>query len=317
MKIGVMGTGGVGGYFGAILARAGVDIHFVARGKHRQAIQEEGLQVISSQGNFRVMVHATSEPEDIGPVDLLLFCVKAYDTMDAMRVIGPMIEEDTMILSLQNGIDNNAKLSELYDATRVLGGTTYIESSIASPGVIAHSGRPGRIIFGELTGERTPRAEKVLQVFQKGGIDTELSTEIENVLWQKFLFICGVHGVTTLPRASLGLALAFPETRDLMVGVMREVESLARAKGIHLPVDVVQKAVELAETYTRNFKCSMLRDLQWRRRTEVEALNGMVVQMGREFGIETPLNQVITACLKLENYKILNPFLSASMDDFF
>lgn len=317
MKIGVMGTGGVGGYFGAMLARAGVDIHFVARGKHRQAIQEEGLQVISTQGNFRVMVHTTSEPEDIGPVDLLLLCVKAYDTIDALRVIGPMIEDDTMILSLQNGIDNNAKLIEAYDASRVLGGTTYIESSIASPGVIAHSGRPGRIIFGELNGEKTARAEKVLQIFLKSGIDTELSTQIEKELWQKFLFICGVHGVTTLPRASLGLVLAFPETRELLIGVMREAEALARAKGIDLPEDAVEKAVELSETYTRNFKCSMLRDLQWRRRTEVEALNGMVVQMGRELGLATPFNQVITACLKLENYKILNPFLSAAMDDFF
>ena len=315
MKIGVMGTGGVGGYFGGLLAHAGYDIHFVARGKHRQAILEEGLQVISSQGSFRVMIHVTSEPDEIGPVDLLLFCVKSYETLDAARLIAPMVEEETVIVSLQNGIDNIDKLVEKYGEERVMGGTVFIESSIASSGVIAHSGKPGRIVFGEISGERSPRAESILILLQKAGIDAELSPNITEVLWSKFLFICAVHGVSTLSRAPLGLVLSNPETRDLMIGVMREVEALAHRRGVSLSEHVVAEAIALAEFYNKKFKCSMLRDLEWKREMEIEALNGMVVRLGKELGIPTPFNQTIYACLKLENAKISNPFWANQLEE--
>ncbi len=315
MKIGVMGTGGVGGYVGGFLAQAGVDIHFVARGKHLQAIQEDGLQVVSNEESFRVMIHATSEPDEIGPVDLLLFCVKSYDTENAARLMAPMIEEETMILTLQNGIDNVEKLSSLYGAYRVLGGTAYIESTIASPGVVAQSGKPGRLVFGELDGRESERAEKVLRLFQRAGIMVELTTRIHEVLWSKFLFICAVHGVSTLSRAPLGLVRLCPETRDLMVGVMQEVDELARVRGVSLPDQVVAQAIELAESYDKRFKCSMLRDLEWHRPMEIEALNGMVVKLGKELGVATPLNQAIYACIKLENEKILNPFWANQLEN--
>jgi len=315
MKIGVMGTGGIGGYFGGLLARAGIDTHFVARGKHLQAIQEEGLQVVSNQGSFRVMIHATAEPDEIGPVDLLLFSVKSYDTLDAVRFIAPMVEDDTVILSLQNGIDNVQKISHRYGEDRVMGGTCYIEASIASPGVIAHVGKPGRIVFGEHNKQLTPRAKEILDLFQRAKIESELSDDIERVLWSKFLFICAIHGVSTLSRAPLGLALSCPETKELMIGVMREVEMLARAKGVLLAEDALGQSVELAESYNKRFKCSMLHDLEWRRPMEIEALNGMVVKLGREVGLETPLNQAIYACLKLENQKILEPFWAAQLGD--
>lgn len=316
MKIGVMGTGGVGGYFGGLLARAGYDIHFVARGKHRQAMLEEGLQVISGQGSFRVMIHVTSEPDEIGPVDLLLFCVKSYDTLDAARFISPMVEEGTMILSLQNGIDNIDKLIQCYGEERVIGGTAFIESSIASPGVISHSGKPGRLVFGEMSGKITKRVEALLDAFLKAGIDAELSSDINGVLWSKFLFICAIHGVSTLSRAPLGLIFSYPETRELVVGVMREVEILARTRGVALPETAVSDALTLAESYNKKFKCSMLRDLEWRRPMEIDALNGMVVKLGKEAEVETPLNQVIYACLKVENQKIVNPFWASQLEDF-
>jgi len=316
MKIGVMGTGGIGGYFGGLFARAGVDIHFVARGKHRQAILEEGLQIVSSQGTFRVQIHVTSDPDEIGPVDLLLFTVKSYDTEDVAQFVAPMVEADTIILSLQNGIDNIEKLIALYGEERVMAGTAYIESSIAAPGVIAHSGKPGRIVFGEQSGTRSERAERLLDQFLTVGIDGELSSDITQVLWSKFLFICGVHGVSTLSRAPLGLILASPETREMVMGVMREVESLARCRNIHFPHQVVTEAVMLAESYSKKFKCSMLRDLEWRRPMEIEALNGMVVKLGKECGLETPLNQAIYACLKLENRRIINPFWAAEIEDY-
>jgi 2-dehydropantoate 2-reductase len=315
MKIGVMGTGGVGGYVGGLLARAGVDIHFLARGKHLQAIQEEGLQVVSAQGSFRVMIHATSDPDEIGPVDLLLFCVKSYDTKDAARSMEPLIEDDTMILTLQNGIDNVDKLSDLYGVNRILGGTTYIESSIAAPGVVAQTGQAGRIIFGELNGASTGRAGELLGLFQKAQVDAELSDNIQEVLWSKFLFICAVHGVSTLSRAPLGLVLSCPPTRELLVQVMREVEQLARARGVALSKQVVADALALAESYNKRFKCSMLRDLEWHRPMEIEALNGMAVKLGKELGIPTPFNEAIYACIKLENRKILDPFWASQLDE--
>lgn len=314
MKIGVVGTGGVGGYFGGLMARAGFDIHFVARGKHRQAILEEGLQIVSPQGSFRVMIHVTSEPDEIGPVDLLLFCVKSYDTLDAARSIAGMVEEGTTILSLQNGIDNVDKLIQYFGEDKVIGGTAFIESSIASPGVVSHIGNPGRIVFGELSGGRTGRIEAILDVLLKAGIDAEATGNIQRVLWSKFLFICGVHGVSTLSRAPLGLVFAYPETRELVVGVMREVEELARRRGIDLPDQVVADAIDLAQSYYRKFKCSMLRDLEWRRPMEIDALNGMVVKLGKEIGTDTPLNQAIYACLKIENQKIVNPFWANQLE---
>ncbi len=316
MKIGIMGTGGVGGYLGGLLVRAGFDVHFVARGKHLRTIQEEGLQVISEQGSYRVRIHATAEPDDIGPVDLLLFCVKSFDTVDAAQLITPMVEDETMILTIQNGIDNIEKLVERFGEDRVLGGTAFIEASIASPGVVVHTGKPGRLAFGELSGERTPRVEKVAETFAAAKVEAEVSPNIVQVLWSKFLFICGVHGVCTLSRSSLGMALSYPDTRELLKGVMREVEALARHRGVDLGKNVVEEAIALAESYNKKFKPSMLRDLEWRKAMEVEALNGMVVKMGQDAGIATPLNQVISACLKLENQKILNPFWASHLVEF-
>jgi len=314
MKIGVVGVGGVGGYFGGLLARMGVDIHFVARGKHLRALQEEGLQVLSSQGNLHILIHATAEPHEIGPVDLVLFCVKSFDTFHAAREMESMVDDSTVILSLQNGIDNIEKLIAHYGPERIMGGTAYIESSLAAPGVIAHTGTMGRIVFGELEGGSSERALKILQVFQQAGIDTELSNSIERVLWEKFLFICGVHGVSTLCRAPLGLVLSCPETRELLVEVMGEVQQLAQRKGIALAKSAVSDAMGLIGTYKKQFKCSMLRDLEWRRPMEIEALNGMVVKLGQILGLATPFNQTIYACIKLENQKILEPFWMSQLE---
>ncbi len=307
MKVGVMGTGATGGYFGGLLALAGVNTHFVARGKHYRAILEDGLQIVSNQETHHVLIHVTPEPDEIGPVDLLLFCVKSYDTEYAARIIEPMVVQDTVIMSLQNGIDNIDKLIQLYGQDKVIAGTVFIEASIAAPGVIAHMGRPGRIVFGEISGERTKRVEAILELFLSAGIQGELSDDIQRVLWEKFLFICAVHGVSTLSRASLGLLLGIPESRELVIGVMREVEALARCRGVALREGAVDEAMRLAEGYRSNFKPSMLRDLEWRRPIEIEALNGMVVRMGKECGLETPFNHAIYACLKLENEKITNP----------
>lgn len=314
MKIGVMGTGGVGGYFGALLALSGQDIHFVARGKHLQAIEDEGLRLVSNEQVFRVYVHATSEPHEIGPVDLLLFCVKSYDTEAAARLIGPMVEKDTIILTLQNGIDNVEKLANYYDICQLMAGTAYIESTVTSPGVIIHKGPPGRIVFGELDGAISDRAKIIEQIFQDAQIDVRLSDKIQQVLWEKFLFICGVHGVGTISRSSIGQVLACPETKKLLVEVMREVEAVALKRNMYLPDDVVDRSIQLAESYDPRFRPSMLRDLEWKRPIEIDALNGLVFKMGKEVSIPTPLNFAIYAALKLEHKKIIDPYWAAVVE---
>ncbi|MCX7823424.1 MAG: 2-dehydropantoate 2-reductase [Syntrophobacterales bacterium] len=315
MKVGVVGTGGVGGYFGGLIAMSGnVDIHFLARGKHLQVIEEEGLTVVSNDKSTTVFVHATSEPQDIGYVDLILFCVKSYDTEYTARFMEPMVGPDTVILTLQNGLDNVDKLAQFYDLSQIMAGTTYIESRVASPGVIVHRGHPGRIVFGELNGEITERAKKILDMFIKAKIEAVLSDHIYQVLWEKFLLICAIHGVCTVSRSSIGQVLACEETRELLKGVMEEVKKIAFLKDVGLPDDIVDRSVIIAESYDGAFKPSMLRDLEWKQPLEVDALNGLVVKMGRELGVSTPLNFAIYATLKLEDLKIQNPYWASVVE---
>ncbi len=315
MKIGVVGVGGIGGYFGGLLAMAGKeDIHFVARGKHLQVIEEEGLRIVSNEKSVTVFIHATSEPHEIGYVDLLLFCVKSYDTEYAARFMDPMVGPDTVILTLQNGLDNIEKLSLLYDYSQLMAGTSYIEATVTSPGVIVHKGHPGRIVFGELGGEISERVQRIHRMFVEAGIDAQYTDRIQQILWEKFLFICAVHGVGALSRSSIGQMLAFKETRALLKGVMQEVEAIARKKSVDLPDDIIERSMNLAESYNPHFRPSMLRDLEWRRPIEVDALNGLVVKMGREVGVETPINFAIYAALKLEDKKIQDPYWASTVE---
>ncbi len=315
MKVGVVGTGGVGGYFGGLLAMSGnVDIHFLARGKHLQVIEEEGLTIVSNDKSTTIFVHATSEPQDIGYVDLILFCVKSYDTEYTARFIEPMVGPETVILTLQNGLDNVEKIAQFYDLSQIMAGTAYIESRIASPGVILHRGHPGRIVFGELNGEITDRAKRIHDLFIKAKIEAVLTDHIERVLWEKFILMCAIHGVGTLSRSSIGQMLACEETRELLRRVMEEVKQVAILKNVGLPEDVIERSMLIAESYDRAFRPSMLRDLEWKQPLEIDALNGLVVKMGRELGFDTPLNFAIYAALKLEDLKIQNPYWASVVE---
>lgn len=315
MKVGVVGVGGVGGYFGGLLAMSGnVDIHFLARGKHLQVIEEEGLTLVSNDKSTTIFVHATSEPQDIGYVDLILFCVKSYDTEYAARSMEPMVSPDTIILTLQNGLDNVEKIAKFYDLSQIMAGTAYIESRMASPGVILHRGNPGRIVFGELNGEITDRAKRILDLFLGAKIDATLTDRIQQILWEKFLLICAIHGVCTVSRSSIGQVLACEETRDFIKGVMEEVKQVADKKHINLPEDIVERSMIIAESYDRAFRPSMLRDLEWKQPLEIDALNGLVVRMGHEVGVNTPLNFAIYSTLKLEDLKIQNPYWASVVE---
>ncbi len=298
MRIAVIGAGGTGGYYGALLARAGEDVTFVARGVHLEAIRRGGLTVRSRlAGDFHVACRATDDPREIGPVDLILFCVKAYDTAQAAAHLPALVGPETMILSVQNGIDNEAQIARVAGAGHVLGTAAHISSVIAEPGVVAQTAGPGVITFGEMDGRPSERTERLLGTFQRAGIAAKVHPNITVALWEKFIFICGASGVTTLTRLPVGTILADPETAGLLRGAMAEVEAVAEAEGIGVE-GYTDKAMTLLAGFEPTARGSMYYDLAAGRRLELSTLNGTVVRLGREKGIPTPLNGVIYAALR-------------------
>lgn len=298
MRIAVMGSGGVGGYFGGRLAHAGEDMTFLARGAHLEAIQKNGLQVRSVAGDFHVRPRATHDPSAVGPVDLVLFCVKAYDTDAAGSQVRPMVGPRTVVLCLLNGVDNHERLAAIVGEEHVLAGVVHILSTISAPGVISQTAGPRTIRFGEKDGRVTARTESVLSVLKGAGIQADISIQIQVDLWEKFLFICAQGGVTALGRLAIGEILACPETAVFYRGVMEEVAAVGRAKGVPLPVDTVDRAMAFARGLQPGMRSSLAHDLGQGNRLEVETLAGTVVRYGREVGVPTPFNFAIYACLR-------------------
>jgi 2-dehydropantoate 2-reductase len=299
MRIAVMGTGGTGGYFGGLLARAGEEVAFIARGAHLEAIRKNGLAVKSVlAGDFTISATATDNPADIGPVDFVLFCVKAYDNAAAAEQIRPLIGPETVVLSVQNGIDNEQQIGDVIGPDHVLGCVSYVSSTIQSPGVIAQTGGPGTLVLGEMQGGTSSRTEALQSTLQNSGITAELHQDIQVALWQKFIGICGVNGITALTRLPMGEIVACRETHNLMRGTMQEVEAVARAGGVNLPKGCVDQSMDFFSSMDRSVRGSMYYDLAGGRRLELEVLNGAVVRLGSEHGIPTPINFAIYAALK-------------------
>jgi 2-dehydropantoate 2-reductase len=299
MKILVMGTGGVGGYFGGLLAKAQEEVYFVARGAHFKALKECGLSVKSVVGDFSLRVTALEHPAEAGYVDLVLFCVKTYDTEEAARQILPTLDKHTMVLTVQNGVDNGEKIGKIVGEEPVITGTVYIESTVSAPGVISQTAGPRKIIFGELNGSITDRVRRVLDTFQKAGIICELSEDIRKTLWSKFVFICAASGLTGLTRTPMREAIEFPQTREIFIKTLKESIDVATGLGVSLDSDLIDRILGLANSFNQESKASLLRDLESDKRVEAEALNGTVVRLGKELSIPTPVNEVIYACLKL------------------
>jgi len=299
MRIAVVGAGGTGGYFGGLLARAGEDVTFIARGTQLEALLARGLTVESRlAGTFDVSVRATDDPGEVGPVDLILFCVKAYDTEAAAKGARPLFRPGTMLLSLQNGIDNEERIARAAGHSAGLGAAAYVVSAIKAPGVVAQTAGPGKIVLGELGGGASARTDRLRDVLQEAGITTEVHPDIRADLWQKFLFICAFSGVTAVSRLPIGTVLADPETSALFRGTSEEVEAVARAGGIGLPDDCVEQAVTQAAAVEPWGRGSLYGDLAGGRRLELDSLNGEVVRRGGEHGVETPLNFAIYAALR-------------------
>ncbi len=301
MKIAVVGTGGTGGYFGGMLARASNDVTFIARGEHLQAIQRDGLTVKSvEKGDFTLPVKATGNTADVGPVDLVLFCVKGYDNAGAIPQLRPLVGPETMVLSVQNGMDSEQQIAEAVGEGAVLGAVAGIIAAIESPGVVAQMGGPGggKITFGEMDGGTSPRTERLLVVMQEAGINAVLDTVIKLAIWDKFVGICAFSGVTSLTRLPIGPVMECSETRNLYRTTLEEVTALARAQDIPLPEDTVDNWINGMSGGSRPWvSSSMHHDLKVGRRLELEILNGRASRLGKELGVPTPTNDVIYAAL--------------------
>ncbi|MBI2972923.1 MAG: 2-dehydropantoate 2-reductase [Armatimonadetes bacterium] len=298
MRIAVIGAGGTGGYYGAQLQRSGQEVAFIARGGHLAAMRERGLRVESAVAEpLMLNVRATHRPEEIGPVDLVLFTVKSYHTQEAARLLPPLIGGDTAVVTLQNGVDNVEVLIEAAGRGHVLGGLCRIFSTIAAPGVIRQTGGPRSVVFGELEGAFTPRATSILEAFQTAEIPTELSRHILVDMWEKYLFITAQGGMTALTRLPIGAILATPETREVYLDAASEVAAVGRAHGVAIPADERERVLKFAQALDPGLYSSLYHDLIHGNRMEVEALPGNVVRLGKRYGLPTPVCRAIYATL--------------------
>ena len=297
-RFAVMGAGGVGGYFGGRLAAAGADVAFIARGAHLAAMRERGLAILSPLGDATVNpVTASDDPAALGPADFVLFTVKIYDTDAAARAIAPLIGPETAVVPFQNGIDARERLSPFIAPERLMGGVAYIPSVIERPGVIRHGDTIARLAIGEFDRAVSPRAEALRAAFERAGVDCEITGDIEAALWAKFVTLAALSAVTCLTRLAVGPIRAEPATLALLADAMREVEAVARARGVALAADVVDRALDFINRAAPGFKTSMLHDLERGNRLEVEGLSGAVVRIGDEMGVDTPVHRTALAAL--------------------
>lgn len=299
MKIAVFGTGGVGGYFGGLLAQGNHDVAFIARGEHLTAIRERGLQVKSPHGNFRLEgVKATDDPGEIGPVDYLIVAVKRYQLDEAIAQMKPLVEARTVILPLLNGIDAHEILLSSLGSAFVVGGLCSVSSLIEGPGVIRQVSQLRRIVAGELDRHPGRRFAPLLDAWRECGVDAIHSSNIYIDIWTKFLFIASFGGVSSLAGANIGEILSVPQTRALLINAMREIEALAHAEGVALPKDVVGRALQLLESFEPATTSSMQRDVASGRPFELEAFSGAIVRLAEEHHQPAPVHQAIYALLK-------------------
>jgi 2-dehydropantoate 2-reductase len=302
LKVAILGSGAVGGYFGARLAGAGEDVAFIARGRQLAAMREAGLDVRSPRGDLHLQpVRATDDPASIGPVDVVLFTVKLWSTEDAGRQLPPLVGRDTAVISLQNGVEANEVLARAVGREHLMGGICYIAATLDRPGSVHHGGQMARLVFGELGGRKTRRAEAFLEACTraKAGFDAELSEDVDRVIWEKFVFIVGLSAMTTLTRRPIGPVRSDPDTRAMLLDVMREAVAVGRAKGVALDPDFAEKRLAFVDTLPAQMTSSMHNDLDRGNRLEVGWLSGAVVRLGRESGIATPANRAVDAALKL------------------
>jgi 2-dehydropantoate 2-reductase len=304
MRIAVMAAGAVGAYFGARMAAAGHDVFFIARGANLEALKTKGLKLESVHGDLHLpKVNATDKPADIGPVDIVLFAVKLWDTETAAEQARPLVGEHTRLITLQNGIDSVERVTPIV-GNQTVGGVAYIASVIASPGVIKHTSQFAKIRFGQVSELADKKADPMLQAFVDAGkaakIDIGLSADIERERWEKFVFLTAMSGSTAALRSPIGPIAADPELRGFFRQLMEEAVAVAKAKGVTLePAYIEQRLASLSGQIEPGMKASMAHDLDRGNRLELDWLSGKVRELGRALGVSTPASDTVYTVLKL------------------
>lgn len=298
MQVAVMGTGGAGGYFGGLLARAGHNVTFIARGEHLRAIQTNGLCVESIHGDFVINpARATDNPADIAPVDLVIFGTKTWQIEEAAEQIRPIVGPSTAVLPLQNGVDASERLIAILGRDSVLGGTAQVVSFVAAPGLIRRKSAFRKITLGELDGPATPRVQAIASALAEAGVEVEISDNINQSRWTKFVFIASFSGMGAVTRVPAGPLMACPEAVTMLEQSMREIAALARASGVTLAPDVVEQTMVFCRNLGADATASMQRDILDGRPSELEAQNGYIAKRGAELGVPVPVNTFIYSVL--------------------
>lgn len=299
MRIAVMGTGGVGGFFGAKLALAGNDVAFIARGRHLAAIRERGLSVESGTGPMHVeKAQATDDPASLPPVDIVMFCVKLWDVESAAAQVKPLVAQGGVVIPFQNGLESAEILRRVLGPERVLGGVAYIAATIREPGVIAHTGTMARLHVGAFPGGPAARADDFASACRAAGIDIEVSSDIRRALWEKFCFLAAFAGCTCLARQPIGVVRADAELRATFEAAAREAWLVGRALGVPLADDYVAKCMAAIDALPAEMKASMLHDLTAGRPLEAPWLSGAVARMAVEAGQSAPVSRTLYAAVK-------------------
>lgn len=298
MKICVMGAGGLGGFFGGWLAAAGEAVSFVARGDHLRAMQANGLTVRSALGDRTVQpVRATGDPETIGPVDVVLFCVKTYHLEEAAPLCRPLLGADTAVISVLNGVEAPARLGAVLGPGHVVPGLTYVPAAIAAPGVIEHKGEATGLVFGETGGGASPRLTAFRDACLRAGIDARIKTDMTAALWTKLILWCGTSGVTSFARSPFGAVRSSPGMREMYAALVAEAAAVARARGVALPVSTENGLMARLDAMPAEATSSTHRDLENGRPLELEAGLGAIVRLGSEAGVATPVSREVHAVL--------------------
>jgi 2-dehydropantoate 2-reductase len=299
MRIAVMGAGGVGGYFGAMLARSGHDVAFVARGRHLAALRERGLTVRGAAGESHIEApRATDDPATLPPSDVVLFAVKLWDTESAAAAIRPLLAAGGVVIPFQNGVESIERIAAVVGREHVMGGAAYVAATIAEPGVIGHTGSMARLRFGTVHPAQEPAARAFLAACTRAGIDAELVPDIPRVLWEKFVFLSAMSGVTAATRQPIGPIRSDPDLRAVLEAAMREAYAVARARGIDLGDGFIAKQLVFADGLPAEMKSSMLNDLLAGNRLEAPWLSGAVARMAASDGVPAPVSATLYAAVK-------------------
>ena len=301
MRFAIVGSGAVGGYYGAKLARAGHDVTFIARGAHLAAIRARGLAIKSPLGDFVVKAKAEDDPGKVPPVDVAIFAVKAYSNRDALPILKAVVRDRGVALTLQNGVESVDEVASSVGAPRVLGGSTYVATALSAPGLIEQTGTHRRVVFGEVSGDTSRVSDRVKQIgdaFSGADIVCEPVADARVPIWEKFCYLAPFAAFTGAARVPIGPLWADAAGRGLMTAGFREVEAVARAGGVALPQDVVDRILTYVDSIPPPTRSSLLIDLQQGKPIEVEALVGAVVRRGAKAGVATPIMAALYAVLK-------------------